>query len=132
MGLYTFRGGVHPAGNKELTRDLPLTPFLPKGKLVFPLGPHIGRPATPVVKKGDDVLAGQLIAEASGFVSANIYSSCSGKVKGIEHHLTGAGVQAECIVIENDGKYTAAKGVGQKTNYKKLSAADILEKIKNR
>ena len=130
MGNYSFRGGVHPVGNKELTKDLPLTPLLPKGSLVFPLGQHIGRPAKCVVKKGDEVLAGQLIAEADGFVSANIYSSCSGKVKGLERRLTGAGLLTDCIVIENDGSFTKAPGVGEKTAYEDLSAAQILERIR--
>ena len=62
----TFRGGVHPAGHKELTRELPLQLFNPKGEMVFPLQQHIGKPAKPVVKKNDPVLVGQKIAEADG------------------------------------------------------------------
>ena len=75
MDIKTFHGGVHPAGNKALSQDCPLTALLPKGELVYMTNQHIGKPATPVVKKGDHVLAGQLIAEAGGFVSANIYAS---------------------------------------------------------
>jgi electron transport complex protein RnfC len=41
----TFRGGVHPAGRKELSRDVPLREFLPTGEMVFPLSQHIGKPA---------------------------------------------------------------------------------------
>ena len=131
MGIYSFRGGVHPEAHKKLTCDLPLTPFLPKGNLIFPLSQHIGKPSVPVVKKGDEVLAGQLIAEADGFVSANIYSSCSGKVKAIEPHLTGAGLMANCIVIENDGKFTPVAGMGKPVkSYRKLTPQDILQKIK--
>ena len=80
----TFRGGVHPKGCKELSLGSPVEEFLPSGDLVFPVNQHIGKPAKPIVKKGDTVLAGQLIAEADGFVSANIVSSCSGTVKAIE------------------------------------------------
>lgn len=131
MGIYSFRGGVHPKPNKELTCDLPLTPFLPKGNLIFPLGQHIGKPAVPVVQKGDEVLAGQLIAQADGFVSANIYSSCSGKVKAIEPYLNGAGLRSNCIVIENDGKFTPVPGMGKPAkSFRKLTTQDILEKIK--
>ena len=130
MGNYSFRGGVHPAEAKELTCDSALTPFLPKQDMVFPLGQHIGRPAVPVVKKGDEVLAGQLIAQADGFVSANIYSSCSGKVKSIDRHLTGAGLMAQCIIIENDGKFTLAPNVGKANKTKKLTSEEILAKIK--
>ena len=79
MGNYSFRGGVYPAEAKELTCDSALTPFLPKQDMVFPLGQHIGRPAVPVVKKGDEVLAGQLIAQADGFVSANTTAPAQGR-----------------------------------------------------
>ena len=130
MGIYSFRGGVHPAGNKELTRKLALEPFPATGEMVYPLGQHIGKPASPVVKKGDQVLAGQLIAQADGFVSANIYSACSGKVKAVDQHLTGAGLQTRCIVIENDGEYRLAPGIGESCDYSGLTGPEILEKIK--
>ena len=55
-----------------------------KGDVVLPLGQHIGAPAQPIVSKGDQVLVGQKVAEAGGFVSANIFSSVSGTVKAIE------------------------------------------------
>ena len=131
MGNYSFRGGDHPAEAKDLTRELPLTEFLPQGEMVFPLGQHIGKPASPVVAKGDEVLMGQLIAQADGFVSANIYSSCSGKVKAIDRRIIGAGVMAQCIIIDNDGQYKKAPGVGEKAKLKHVSTADILDKIRN-
>ena len=129
MRIYSFRGGVHPRENKEPTREKPLRPFLPKEDLVFPLGQHIGKPAVPVVKRGDEVLAGQLIAKADGFVSANIYSSCSGKVKAIERRPVGAGTMADCIVIDNDGAFTPVPGMGEKTDWQTLSKEQILAKI---
>ena len=84
MGLLTFKGGLHPYDGKELSKDKPITEYLPQGELVYPLSQHIGAPAVACVKKGDRVLVGQKIAEAGGFVSANIYSSVSGTVKKIE------------------------------------------------
>ena len=64
MGFLTFKGGVHPYDGKELSKNYPIEKYLPRGEMVFPLSQHIGAPAVPVVKKGDRVLAGQLIAEA--------------------------------------------------------------------
>ena len=81
MGIYNFRGGVHPKGYKELSADKPLKEFLPSGELVFPVSQHVGKPAIPVVKRNDLVKVGQLIARADGFISSNIHSSVSGKVK---------------------------------------------------
>lgn len=130
MGDRTFRGGVHPAGNKELSCSCELTPYLPVGDLVFLTNQHIGKPAVPVVKKGDHVLAGQIIAEASGFVSANIVSSVSGTVKAIEQRPTAAGGAAEAIIIANDGEYTLAEGVGEKANVSALTNQEILNCVK--
>lgn len=104
MGDRTFHGGVHPAEHKELSCKAPLVPYMPKGELVFLMNQHIGKPAAPIVQKGDRVLAGQRIAEATGFVSANIFSSVSGMVKAIEPRPTAAGPMAQAIVITPDGR----------------------------
>ncbi len=129
MNTKTFRGGIHPEENKDLSLGEPVVPFKPKGDLVFPLNQHIGAPAKPVVARGDTVLAGQMIAEAGGFVSANIISSCSGKVKSIEERPTVSGARAMCIVIENDGNYTLAPGIGEKRMSNTISNKDILDAI---
>lgn len=126
----TFRGGVHPDDGKSFARDIPFQTWLPKGDMVFHLNQHIGKPAKPVVQKGDQVLAGQLIAEADGFVSANIVSSCSGKVKAIEKRKNVLGTSDMSIVIENDGQYTLAEGIGTEVDYTTLTGSEILDKVK--
>ena len=127
----TFRGGVHPDGCKELSREQPLRPFDPKGEMVFPLQQHIGRPAKPVVKKGDAVLAGQKIAEADGFVSAHVFSSCSGTVKALEKRRTTGGTMVDCIVIDNDGKFTPAADYTRKDDAKALSDNEIVQRVQD-
>ena len=49
-------------------------------EVIVPLGQHIGKPATPVVKVGDMVHAGDLIAEAAEGLSANIHTGFAGIV----------------------------------------------------
>jgi electron transport complex protein RnfC len=105
MGLLTFSGGIHPYDGKDLSKDKAICDYLPKGDGVYPLSQHIGAPAVPLVKKGDKVLVGQKIAEAKGFVSANIHSGISGTVKAIEPRMTVGGTKVESIVIENDGLF---------------------------
>jgi electron transport complex protein RnfC len=129
MKFKTFRGGVHPDECKSLAKDAPYQAYMPKGDLVFPLNQHIGKPAKPVVKKGDLVLAGQIIAEADGFVSANIVSSCSGKVKAVDNRRTISGSIEQSIIIENDGQFTLAEGIGKEVNPDKLSGKEILDAI---
>lgn len=130
MKLATFKGGIHPAEGKELSKDKPMKKLIPGKELVYPMSQHIGAPAVPVVKVGDTVLVGQKIADAGGFVSAPVVASVSGTVKKIEPRVLANGNTASCIVIENDGQYTKAPGVGEKKDYKKLSKKEIREIIK--
>ncbi len=125
----TFRGGVHPAGHKELSREEPLHLFNPKGEMVFPLSQHIGKPAKAIVKKGDSVLVGQKIAEADGFVSAPIHASCSGTVKALEKRRILTGQMADCIVIDNDGQFTGVESFAARDDDHTMSNSDILERI---
>ncbi|MBP3462525.1 MAG: electron transport complex subunit RsxC, partial [Tyzzerella sp.] len=101
----TFKGGIHPNDGKSLAKDKAIVSILPTGDLVYPLSQHIGAPATPIVEIGDEVLVGQKIAEAGGFVSAPIHASVSGKVKAIEPRFNPTGTKVNSIIIENDGEY---------------------------
>ncbi|MDO4343872.1 MAG: electron transport complex subunit RsxC [Eubacteriales bacterium] len=130
MKLATFKGGVHPDDGKRFSKDKPIQTYLPKGELVFPLSQHIGAPAKPVVQKKDRVLMGQKIAQAGGFVSADIVSSVSGTVKAIEPRLTVSGAKIDAIVIENDGEYTPVEGIGKYRDYTKLTKQEILDAVK--
>ena len=130
MGLLTFKGGVHPNDGKSLAKDKEIVELLPKGDLVYPLSQHIGAPASPIVKKGDHVLKGQMIAEAGGFVSAPIYASVSGTVKAIEPHVNPTGAKVNCIVIENDGQYEEVEYPPVKP-LSELTTEEILNLIAN-
>ncbi len=130
MDKLTFPGGIHTYDGKELSMDKPTTVLMPKGDLVFPLSQHIGAPARPVVAKGDKVLLGQKIGEATGFVSSNIISSVSGTVKEIEKRLTVQGNMLEAIVIENDKEYTSIEGFGQERDVKNMSREEIRNYVK--
>ncbi len=105
MAKLTFMGGIHSYDGKDLSKDKPIKNVLPKGDLVYPLSQHIGAPAVAIVKKGDHVLRGQKIAEAGGYVSAPIYATVSGTVKGIEPHRVVVGDNVMSIILENDGAY---------------------------
>ena len=92
----TFHGGVHPYEGKELSKDKPIVKAQPGNLLYYAVSQHIGAPAVPIVQKGDHVKAGQKIAEAGGFVSAPVYASVSGTVKGIEKKVSAAGSPVDC------------------------------------
>ncbi len=109
MRKFTFKGGVHPYEGKELTAEKPVRVLEAGAELAFLLSQHIGAPAKPIVKKGDRVLVGQMIAEAGGFVSAPVYSSVSGTVKGIEKRRSAPGSLTDAIIVNNDFEYEKAE-----------------------
>lgn len=97
--LKTFKkGGVHPPENK-ISADKAIEK-LPVPKTVYvPLSQHIGAPAKLLVKKKDEVKAGQIIAETAGFISANIHSPVSGTVKRITQAHTASGYKQDVVII---------------------------------
>lgn len=72
-------------------------------QVVIPLGQHIGAPAAATVKKGDEVKVGTIIAQAGGFVSANIHSSVSGKVLKIDNVYDSSGYPKPAVFINVEG-----------------------------
>lgn len=132
--LKTFSiGGIHPEENK-LSAGNALKQFkLPADikEVKIPVAQHIGAPAQPVVAVGDDVRVGQVIAQAGGFVSANIHAPFSGKVKKIEATTGDDGKPAMMITIAIEGDEwveTIDRSAGIKREIT-LSAVEIVKKI---
>jgi len=101
--LKTFTlGGVHPEENK-LSSNTPIEVMSLPEQAIVPLGQNLGAPSKPLVKKGDKVKTGQLIAGAGGFISANIHSPVSGTVLKIDNLLDMSGFRRPSIVINTDG-----------------------------
>jgi len=101
----TFDKGIHSCGHKELSANCAIEEMPSPSVVSIPVSQHIGKPAKPIVSIGDSVKMGQMIAQADGFVSANIFSSVSGVVQDIKELPTPSG-QCQHIVIKNDGNDT--------------------------
>lgn len=100
--LRTFRiGGIHPENKLSAGKPVEVLPI--PSQVVIPLGQHIGAPATATVKKGDEVKVGTIIAQAGGFVSANIHSSVSGKVLKIDNVYDSSGYPKPAVFINVEG-----------------------------
>ena len=134
--MKTFKiGGVHPAENKLSAASPIREAALPK-QAVFSMFQHIGAPAKPVVKKGDEVKVGTLLAEAGGFVSAPIYSSVSGKVSKVDVALDASGTRRMAVYVDVEGDEWE-ESIDRSTTLVKLSdrpeldSKTIVEKIKN-
>ena len=108
--MFSHLKGVHVPHRKD-TASMPAV-LMPTPKTVtIPMVMHIGKPAIPTVKVGDQVAVGQLIAKADGFVSAPIHASVSGTVKKIDNILLSSGNIAPAIVIESDGEMRISEEV---------------------
>jgi electron transport complex protein RnfC len=105
------------------------TATLPAVKSVtIPTSMHIGAPAKAIVKKGDNVFVGTLIAEAQGAVSSPVHSSVSGTVTAISEVLLANGNTCEGIVIESDGQNTIDPAITPPTFTTKEELTDALFK----
>ncbi|MBE7035175.1 MAG: electron transport complex subunit RsxC [Ruminococcaceae bacterium] len=109
MGKLTCKRGIHPHDYKEQTKDKAIRKLPAPKLLYFPLQQHIGKPAEPVVKPGDSVLMGQVIADTAGMMTAPVHASVSGIVQDIGQYLHPNGTKQTMIVIENDGLDTPAE-----------------------
>ena len=107
---FKFLGRTHVPHCKS-TAELAAVRMTPPKEVLLPTSQHIGAPATPIVKVGDEVKVGQLIAEPSGYVSSPIYASVSGKVVKIEDYLRPDGRVVPAIRIESDGLMTVCDGI---------------------
>ena len=99
---------IHPPEFKESTRHKKIETAPLPGRVTLPLSQHTGAPSEPVVKVGDAVKTGSLIAQAKGFISSNLHSSISGKVVACEvfiHPIIG---RFRAIAVESDGQDTKA------------------------
>lgn len=104
MKLFKLRGGIHPEAHKETsTHTIEALP-LPE-RLYVPLQQHIGAPAELIVKTGDKVLRGQLLARSNGLISAPVHAPTSGTVIAIEKITAPhpSGLALPTVVIESDG-----------------------------
>jgi electron transport complex protein RnfC len=93
-----FQRGVHPPSCKH-TAEAPIRrlPFAPR--LVVPLSQHIGKPSLPIVRVGEEVVRGQPIAAADGWLSVPQHAPATGVVEAIALRPSARGPWAESIVI---------------------------------
>ena len=125
----TFSGGVHPAGNKELTsHKQTVTAALPK-RVVIPLSQHIGAPTKPLVVIGQEVKKGEKIGESGGFVSAPVHATVSGKVTAIGNFPHSMGTDMTAVVIESDGKDEWVAGIRETKDYLQLSPDELKKMV---
>ncbi len=128
MGLKTFPGGVHPPGSKKYSKASAIETMPVPEKVIIPLSQHIGAPAKPIVKVGDLVKTGQVIAEAGGFVSIPMHASISGKITKIAKYPHPTGTMQMAIEITGDGNDEWIE-LEEREDFASLSVDEIKAKI---
>ena len=126
-----FGGGIHIPPNKAISLEQPLARAKLPGLIKIPLRQHIGSPAQAIVKAGDAVLKGQVIARPQGYISAPVHASTSGIVIEISEQPmpNPSGAKSTCIVIESDGE---DKWIEERTfveDYYSLSPVEVQQRI---
>ena len=102
-----FRGGIHAEEHKAVTAALPITTDFPlPKKLYIPLQQHVGKPAEPMIKVGENVLKGQLLAYSQGMISAPVHAPSSGIIVDVNDYPAPhpSALPIRMIVLETDGK----------------------------
>ncbi len=108
---FKFNGGVHPDECKDLSNQTAIEIAPTPPEMIIPISQHFGSPATPIVKVGDHIAAGQIIAEAQGNLSSHIHASASGKVMAIEKRSVAhpSGMEDTCVIIKTDDKNSSVQ-----------------------
>ncbi len=127
----TFSHGIHPVEAKEATVDKPIRRFPFAPFLVLLLSQHAGRPAKPVVREGEEVVRGQPVAAADGFVSAPIHSPVTGVIKKVGHALDTNGKMAPAIIVEAFPGSDQRIVWGNPVDVERLTSGEIVKAIQD-
>ena len=122
----TFRHGIHPPELKDDTSHLSIRRFPFAPMLIVPLSQHLGKPAVPVVRAGQEVVRGQVIAEPDGFMSVAMHAPASGTVKKIALAPAIGGNMTECVYIEPFPASSQEVDEGELCDLETATAGDII------
>ena len=114
--------------HRKNTADKPALRMEPPKTVTLPMSMHIGAPARPIVKVGDTVKVGSLVAVGGGAVSVPVHASVSGKVTKITDYLLSDGRTVPAVVIESDGLMARDENLTVPTV---TSRESLIEAIKN-
>lgn len=130
--LFQFPGGIKLEGHKAISTNGKIKQQLSIPKvLTIPLRQHIGQEVTALVKVGDTVKKGQMLARAKSHFSAVVHASTSGTVSAIEDRPVPhpSGISDLCIEISSDGKDNCIEYEHYGHDWPNISPAVLLEKL---
>ena len=124
-----FKGGVHPNDSKALSREKAIqdAPLLDQYMVI--MHQNIGAPPELLVKKGDEVKKGQLLAKAGGFVSVPLHSPTSGTVSAIDKCPGPTGISVPAIQIAADGEDEWGSPFEPIADWQNTAPADLKQRV---
>ncbi len=129
----TFNGGLKLPAHKNLSAQSAITTLAQSKLYIIPLQQHIGAISQPLVKIGDNVLKGQMLAKPGDLISAAVHSPVSGTVSDIKQHAIphASGLSDLCIFIENDFKneWLTQQPLGE--NYNHTNSSNLRKIIRD-
>ncbi len=130
--VWSFHGGLHLDDHKETSSERPVQRMALPDRLILPLRQHIGESAEPVVRVGETVKKGQIVARATDYISAPVHASSSGRVVAIEDMPIPhpSGLSGSCIVIETDGEDSWGRLPQPMTDFHERTPAELRERIR--
>ena len=131
--LFDFIGGVHVPQYKDISTREPIGKIELPERLILPLSQHIGAPAEPIVEVGQQVLKGQKIAKADGYVSAPVHAPSSGTIEAIEDFPLPhpSGMSAPCIALKPDGEDKWIQLKPHPHDYKSMNPSELRNVIRD-
>lgn len=103
----SFKGGIHPLKElqegKDKSMHKPIKELVPE-KVAIQVDMHVGAPSQPIVKKGDQVKVGQVIATAVGNLGIPVHASISGAVTAVTNRQMLGKKASTTIEITSDGQ----------------------------
>jgi electron transport complex protein RnfC len=130
FGMKSFTHGIHPPYHKD-TADKPIRRLAFASRLILPLDQHIGKPAIPLVKKGQEVVRGEPIAKADGSFSVPMHAPASGRIRDIGLMPTSKGPKSNAIILDVYEGSTQEVLWGEPREISELSQEQILQAIQD-
>jgi electron transport complex protein RnfC len=124
-----FWRGVHVPENKEQTCHLPIRRMNFAPTLIVPLSQHTGAPAIAIVREGQEVVRGEPIADAGGFVSVPMHSPATGSVERIALAPNARGELAKAIYIKPYPGSSQEILYGAPQDIEKMTPAEIITAV---
>ena len=116
-GTGSFPHGVHPPDNKAFSANMAVEVMETPRTVTLPLLQHLGVPSKQVVKSGETVSYGQMVAKGEAFVSASLHAPIAGKVKRNAMVTLPNGRRVESITIQADGEQIPPERIWEEVKF---------------